>query len=50
MCASLSLTELIEYTDWERGEWHDWLRQHGDDVLAPVSGRMVTVVFRSSAI
>src|SRR5207249_3802933 len=30
MCTSLSLSELIEYTDWERGKWHDWIRQRGD--------------------
>jgi hypothetical protein len=38
MSASLSLTEFIEYTDWERGKWHDWLRQRGDDVLAVSAG------------
>jgi uncharacterized damage-inducible protein DinB len=38
MSAGLSLAELIEYTDWERGKWHDWLRQHGDDVLATSAG------------
>ena len=27
------LNDLIEYTDWERGKWFDWLRQHGDQVL-----------------
>jgi len=34
----LSLDELIEYTDWERGKWHDWLRHHGDGVLAISAG------------
>ena len=38
MSASLSLSELIEYTDWQRGKWHDWLRKHGDDVLATSVG------------
>ena len=38
MCTSLSLSELIEYTDWERGKWHDWIRQRGDDVLATSAG------------
>ncbi len=38
MSTSLSLNELIEYTDWERGKWHDWLRQHGDGVLAISAG------------
>jgi len=35
---ALSLDELIEYTDWERGKWYDWLRQHGDGVLATSAG------------
>jgi uncharacterized damage-inducible protein DinB len=38
MSLSLSLTEFIEYTDWERGKWHDWLGKHGDDVLATSVG------------
>ena len=38
MSAGLSLAELIEYTDWERGKWHDWLRQYGDDVLTTSAG------------
>jgi len=25
MSTGLSLSELVEYTDWERGKWHDWL-------------------------
>lgn len=36
--SSLSLSELIEYTDWERGKWHEWLRQRGDGVLATSAG------------
>ena len=31
---AVSLNDLIAYTDWERGVWHDWLRQQGDQVLA----------------
>jgi uncharacterized damage-inducible protein DinB len=38
MSTSLSLSELIEYTDWERGKWHEWLRQRGDGVLATSAG------------
>jgi hypothetical protein len=38
MSIGLSLTELIEYTDWERGKWHDWLRKHGDSALAISAG------------
>jgi uncharacterized damage-inducible protein DinB len=29
----LSFNHLIDYTDWEREKWREWLRQHGDDVL-----------------
>lgn len=35
---NLSLDNLIDYTDWERGLWHGWLQQHGDGVLATTSG------------
>jgi uncharacterized damage-inducible protein DinB len=38
MSTSLSLSALIEYTEWERGKWHEWLRQRGDDVLAISAG------------
>jgi len=38
MSTSLSLSELIEYTDWERGKWHEWFRQRGDGVLATSAG------------
>ena len=38
MSTSVSLGELIEYTDWERGKWHDWLRPHGDEILATSAG------------
>ena len=33
MPINLSVSDLIEYTDWERQQWYDWLRQHGDGVL-----------------
>jgi uncharacterized damage-inducible protein DinB len=33
MPVGLSLNELLDYTDWERHQWYDWLRQHGDNVL-----------------
>jgi uncharacterized damage-inducible protein DinB len=35
---SLDLSDLIEYTDWERGKWHDRFRQHGDSALAISAG------------
>ena len=38
MSIGLSLNELVEYTDWDRGKWYDWLRRHGDQVLAISAG------------
>jgi uncharacterized damage-inducible protein DinB len=38
MAVSVNLNELIEYTDWERGLWHDWLRKQGEQVLAIKAG------------
>jgi uncharacterized damage-inducible protein DinB len=38
MSTGLSLIEFIEYTDWERGKWFDWFRQHGDGALATSAG------------
>jgi hypothetical protein len=35
---SLSFNELIEYTDWERARWYDWLLKRGDDVLTTSAG------------
>ena len=43
MSTGLGFGELIEYTDWERGKWEDWLRHRGDGALA-------TDVFKLSAI
>jgi uncharacterized damage-inducible protein DinB len=28
----------MEYTDWERGKWHDWIRQRGNHVLTISAG------------
>jgi hypothetical protein len=33
MLVNLSLNDFVEYTDWERYNWYDWLRQHGEQVL-----------------
>jgi uncharacterized damage-inducible protein DinB len=33
MVVSLTMTDLIDYTDWERQKWFDWLRQRGQEVL-----------------
>jgi uncharacterized damage-inducible protein DinB len=38
MPATLNLTNLMEYTEWERQKWHDWLKQHGDDALKITAG------------
>jgi len=34
MPVTLKLDDLIEYTDFERGVGHEWLRKHDDQVLA----------------
>jgi uncharacterized damage-inducible protein DinB len=33
MAVQLSVEDLIEYTDWERGRWREFLRSRGDEVL-----------------
>jgi len=38
MHTDLSLSYLMDYTDWERQKWHDWLRQHGGKVLKISAG------------
>lgn len=38
MSTGFGLNELIEYTDWERGLWHEWFLRHGDSVLATSAG------------
>ena len=38
MSTGLSFSELIEYTDWERSKWQEWLRRHGDEALATSAG------------
>jgi len=38
MPVNLSLNDLMDYTDWERQKWRDWLRQHGDQVLKISAG------------
>jgi uncharacterized damage-inducible protein DinB len=29
----ISLNDLVEYTDWDRGKWQEWFRTHGDEPL-----------------
>jgi uncharacterized damage-inducible protein DinB len=38
MLTNLSLNDLMEYTEWERQKWYDWLRQHGEQVLKTSAG------------
>src|SRR5579864_3528349 len=38
MPVHLSLSDLIDYTDWERQKWHDRLRQQGNEVLTTSVG------------
>jgi hypothetical protein len=33
MAIQFSVEDLIEYTDWERGKWRDFLRTRRDEVL-----------------
>ena len=34
----LSFSDLTDYTDWQRAKWHDWFRQHGDQILETSAG------------
>lgn len=38
MAVGLSLSELMNYTDWERQKWREWLQKHGDEVLKTSAG------------
>lgn len=33
MALQLGIEDLIEYTDWERGKWREFLQAYGDEVL-----------------
>jgi uncharacterized damage-inducible protein DinB len=35
---TLSLTDLLDYTEWERQKWHLWLSQHGEQTLEIKTG------------
>ena len=35
---SLSLNDLIAYTDWDRQKWHAWFRQNGEPALQISAG------------
>jgi uncharacterized damage-inducible protein DinB len=30
---NISLSDLMDYTDWERQKWHEWLRKQDEQVL-----------------
>jgi uncharacterized damage-inducible protein DinB len=38
MPATLNLTDLMEYTEWERQKWNSWFERHGDDALKISAG------------
>jgi len=38
MLVGMTLNDLLDYTDWERQKWYDWLRQQGDQVLKVSAG------------
>ena len=38
MLDHLKLSDLLDYTDWERQKWHAWFLQHGADVLKISAG------------
>jgi len=38
MPVTLNLTDLMDYTEWERQKWHFWLKQHGDEALKISAG------------
>jgi uncharacterized damage-inducible protein DinB len=38
MSPDLNFQDLIDYTEWERGKWFEWLRRRGDQVLQLSAG------------
>ncbi|MGH9776155.1 MAG: DinB family protein [Candidatus Acidiferrales bacterium] len=38
MTLNLRLNDLLDYAEWERQKWHDWFRQHGDQILKTSAG------------
>jgi uncharacterized damage-inducible protein DinB len=38
MVVDLSLNDLLDYTDWERQEWHGWFGQRGASALKVSAG------------
>ena len=38
MLAGLTLNDLLDYTDWERGQWLDWMRKQDQSVFEISAG------------
>src|ERR1700732_3587596 len=38
MLAGLNMNDLLDYTDWERQQWFEWMRQRERDVLELSAG------------
>jgi uncharacterized damage-inducible protein DinB len=38
MSIQINLNNLIEDTQWEREKWHEWLQQHGNNILKTNTG------------
>ena len=38
MPVDLTMNDLLDYSDWERRKWFDWMRDRGDDVLTVSTG------------
>jgi len=38
MPVDLTMNDLLEYSDWERRKWFDWMRDRGEDVLTVSTG------------
>ena len=38
MLVHLNVSDLLDYTDWERQKWQAWFLQHGADVLKITAG------------
>jgi uncharacterized damage-inducible protein DinB len=34
MAFAFTIDDLLDYSDWERAQWHEWLREHDEASLA----------------
>ena len=39
MLSAFALSDLLDYTDWQRRLWLEWLRERGDRILETGAGR-----------